>query len=546
MTNPNPSEDQPVDNSDESFNDLLSQYEKSHARLAEDGAKQLEGTVVAVTAGSVLLDIGFKCEGILPLTAFQSASETVNPGDKLLVSVKGRDPDGYYELSRSKIWRPKDWSALERAFAEKATIVGTVTGVVKGGLSVDVGVRAFMPASRSGVRDAAEMEKLVGQEIRCRITKLDVTGEDVVVDRRALAEEEARSERGRRYAEIQEGETVHGTVRSLTEYGAFVDLGGLDGLLHVSDIAWSRINRAEDDSGKQRISLGMKQLQPHPWDSVPEKYKTGDRVRGAVTRIADFGAFVELEPGVEGLVHISEMSWARKVRTPGDLVKPGEIVEAIILGISPGERRVSLGLKQALGDPWADVAQKFPVGSAIEGTVTSLPRFGAFVQLSEGVEGLVHISEISAEKRINHPQEVLKVGQRVKAQVLAVDLEKRVIRLSMKQLVPTSLDEYLSEHKEGDLVTGRLAEVTSGTARVELGEGVFAVCPLATEVTTKIETNADSRTDLSALSSMLSARWKGGFSAAPSSPAAARAGQIRSFRITRLNPETKQIELRLA
>ena len=561
MTNPNPSEDQPVDNSDESFNDLLSQYEKSHARLAEDGAKQLEGTVVAVTAGSVLLDIGFKCEGILPLTAFQSASETVNPGDKLLVSVKGRDPDGYYELSRSKIWRPKDWSALERAFAEKATIVGTVTGVVKGGLSVDVGVRAFMPASRSGVRDAAEMEKLVGQEIRCRITKLDVTGEDVVVDRRALAEEEARSERGRRYAEIQEGETVHGTVRSLTEYGAFVDLGGLDGLLHVSDIAWSRINRAEDvltvgqeveakvlkiDSGKQRISLGMKQLQPHPWDSVPEKYKTGDRVRGAVTRIADFGAFVELEPGVEGLVHISEMSWARKVRTPGDLVKPGEIVEAIILGISPGERRVSLGLKQALGDPWADVAQKFPVGSAIEGTVTSLPRFGAFVQLSEGVEGLVHISEISAEKRINHPQEVLKVGQRVKAQVLAVDLEKRVIRLSMKQLVPTSLDEYLSEHKEGDLVTGRLAEVTSGTARVELGEGVFAVCPLATEVTTKIETNADSKTDLSALSSMLSARWKGGFSAAPSSPEAARAGQIRSFRITRLNPETKQIELRLA
>ena len=561
MTNPNPSEDQPVDNSDESFNDLLSQYEKSHARLAEDGAKQLEGTVVAVTAGSVLLDIGFKCEGILPLTAFQSASETVNPGDKLLVSVKGRDPDGYYELSRSKIWRPKDWSALERAFAEKATIVGTVTGVVKGGLSVDVGVRAFMPASRSGVRDAAEMEKLVGQEIRCRITKLDVTGEDVVVDRRALAEEEARSERGRRYAEIQEGETVHGTVRSLTEYGAFVDLGGLDGLLHVSDIAWSRINRAEDvltvgqeveakvlkiDSGKQRISLGMKQLQPHPWDSVPEKYKTGDRVRGAVTRIADFGAFVELEPGVEGLVHISEMSWARKVRTPGDLVKPGEIVEAIILGISPGERRVSLGLKQALGDQWADVAQKFPVGSAIEGTVTSLPRFGAFVQLSEGVEGLVHISEISAEKRINHPQEVLKVGQRVKAQVLAVDLEKRVIRLSMKQLVPTSLDEYLSEHKEGDLVTGRLAEVTSGTARVELGEGVFAVCPLATEVTTKIETNADSKTDLSALSSMLSARWKGGFSAAPSSPAAARAGQIRSFRITRLNPETKQIELRLA
>ena len=293
--------------------------------------------MIAVTADSVLLDIGYKSEGILPLAEFESKGEDVKPGDKLLVSVKGRDPDGYYELSRSKISRPKDWSALEKAFAAKATIVGTVTGVVKGGLSVDVGVRAFMPASRSGARDAAELEKLVGQEIRCRITKLDVTEEDVVVDRRALAEEEERAGKERRYAEVKEGDTVNGTVRSLTDYGAFVDLGGVDGLLHVSDISWSRVNKPEDvltvgqeieakvlkvDTEKQRISLGMKQLLPHPWDSVPEKYKSGDRVRGTVSRVADFGAFVELEPGVEGLVHISEMSWAKKVRTPSDLVKP--------------------------------------------------------------------------------------------------------------------------------------------------------------------------------------------------------------------------------
>jgi small subunit ribosomal protein S1 len=547
--------------STESFDQLLSEYEREHKRVSEDGARQLEGTVVAVTADSVLLDVGFKSEGILPLADFQSKGEDVKPGDKLLVSVKGRDADGYYELSRSKISRPKDWSALEKAFTEKATIVGTVTGVVKGGVSVDVGVRAFMPASRSGTRDAAELEKMVGQEIRCRITKLDVTEEDVVVDRRALLQEEERAGKERRYAEVREGDTVHGTVRSLTDYGAFIDLGGADGLLHVSDIAWSRVNKAEDvlavgqeiaarvlkvDTEKQRISLGMKQLLPHPWDSVPEKYKAGDRVRGVVTRIADFGAFVELEPGVEGLVHISEMSWAKKVRTPGDLVKPGEVVEVVVLGINLNERRISLGIKQALGDPWADVAQRLTVGSVIEGTVTSLPKFGAFVQLSEGVEGLVHISEITAEKRLNHPQEVLKVGQTVKAQIVAVDSEKRLVRLSMKQLVPTDIDEYLSEHKAGDLVTGRLAEVTGEVARVELGEGVFATCPIAAEAHPVHDAGSEAKADISSLGSMLKARWKGSAGETASQREVARAGQIRSFRITRLDLESKKIELEMA
>jgi len=544
--------------STESFDQLLSQYEQSHARLREDGGKQLEGTVIAVTADSVFLDIGYKSEGILPLAEFQSKGEDVKLGDMLPVSVRGRDPDGYYELSRSKISRPKDWSALEKAFEQKATIVGTVTGVVKGGLSVDVGVRAFMPASRSGTRDAAELEKMVGQEIRCRITKLDVTEEDVVVDRRAVAEEEERAGKERRYAEVKEGDTVQGTVRSITEYGAFVDLGGVGGLLHVSDIAWSRINKPEDvlslgqeieakvlkvDMEKQRISLGMKQLLPHPWDSVPEKYKTGDRVRGAVSRIADFGAFVELEPGVEGLVHISEMSWAKKVRTPSDLVKPGDVVEVVILGIKMDERRMSLGIKQTLGDPWSDAGQRFAVGSAIEGTVTSLPKFGAFVQLSDGVEGMIHVSEINAEKRINHPQEVLKVGQTVKAQVLAVDAEKRLIRLSMKQLVPTSLDEYLAEHKKGDLVTGRLTEVSGSVACVELGEGVLATCALTLEGISKPEASADSSASVSAMGSMLMARWKGGAAGVSSKPEPVRAGQIRSFRIAKLDSETKKIEL---
>src|SRR3984957_9164942 len=338
---PTPGSSQP-DNTDlensESFDAIFSEYEQSHSRQPEGGGRQIESTVIAVSADSVYLDIGYKTEGVLPLAPFQSANEEVKPGDKFLVAVKGRNAEGYYELSRFKVEQPRDWSALERAFADKTPIAGTVTGLVKGGLTVDVGVRAFMPASRSGARDAAELEKLVGQQIRCRIIKLEVTDEDVVVDRRVLAEEEDRSTRERRYGELKEGETVHGEVRSLTGYGAFVNIGGVDALLHIGDISWSRVNKPEDvlsvgqeieakvlkiDPEKQRISVGMKQLLPHPWDAVAATLKAGDRVHGAVTRVTEFGAFVELEPGVEGLIHLSEMSWAKKVRKPSDLLKAG-------------------------------------------------------------------------------------------------------------------------------------------------------------------------------------------------------------------------------
>src|SRR5271169_807587 len=421
-----------------------------------------------------------------------------------------------------------------------------------------------MPASRSGTHDASELEKLVEQEIRCRIIKLDVEDEDVVVDRRAIAEDEEHAGKQRRYSELKEGDTVHGEVRSLTDYGAFVDIGGADALLHVGEISWRRVNKPSDvlstgqqieaviikvDSDKHRIAISMKQLQPHPWDAVAEKYKPGERVRGTVTRLMDFGAFVEIEPGIEGLIHISEMSWAKRVRTAADVVKPGETVEAVILAVSPVERRISLGLKQALGDPWVGAAQKFAPGTVIEGPVTSLTKFGAFVQLTEGVEGMIHVSEISAEKRINHPQEVLRTGQVVKAQVLALDTEKRMIRLSMKQLVPTGLDEYLAEHKEGDVVTGRMVEVSEGRARVELGEGVVAACRIPEESSAKEDKPAEpsssssSKPDLSSLGSMLQARWKSGAPASEAKPESLRAGQIRKFRIAKLDPATKKIEL---
>src|SRR6202050_710352 len=565
---------QPTAEPSESFGDMLSQYDKSHARKREDGGQQLQGTVIAVSTDSVVLDIGFKSEGILPLA--EAHGETIKPGDKLPVSVKGRDPEGYYQLTRAKVDRPKDWSALDKAFVEQETIVGTVTGVIKGGLSVDVGVRAFMPASRSGARDAAEMEKLVEQEILCRIIKLDVTEEDVVVDRRVVAEEEERSVKERRYSEMKEGDTVSGTVRSLTDYGAFVDLGGVDALLHVSDLAWSRVAKPVDvlsvgqqieakvlkitnDSGKRRISVGIKQLQPHPWDAGAGKYKVGERVRGAVTRVVEFGAFVELEPGIEGLIHISEMSWGKKMRSASTLVKPGEIVDAVILGVNAVEHRISLGLKQALGDPWAEVSQRFAAGSVVEGPVVSITKFGAFVQLSEGVEGMIHISEMSANKRINHPQEMLKVGQLVRTQVLAVDGEKRQLRLSMKQLVPSGLDEYIAEHKEGDVVTGRMIEVSDGHARVELGEGILARCRMDAAAvreksapaepepsSSKLGSQSHSKPDLSSLGSMLQARWKGGAPAGEAKPEAVRAGQIRKFRIMKVDLATKKIELELA
>src|SRR5579859_7558467 len=561
MSKPDAPESQFHDDSNESFAGMLAEFERTHSRKKSDPGSQREGTVIAVSADSVYLDIGFKNEGIMPLAEFQRTGEAVKPGDKFPVSIKGRDSEGYYQLSRLKIAQPTDWSSLERAFNEKATIVGTVTGAVKGGLSVDIGVRAFMPASRTGTRDAAEMEKLLEQEIRCRIIKLDVDDEDVVVDRRAVLEEEERSVKARRFSEIKEGDTVRGEVRSLADYGAFIDLGGVDGLLHVGEISWGRVNKPSDvlsvgqqvearvlkiDSDKRRISLSLKNLQPHPWDSLSEKYRAGERARGVVTRVMDFGAFVELEPGIEGLIHVSEMSWVKKVRIASDVLKPGETVEAVILGVNPAERRISLGLKQALGDPWVDAEQKYAPGTAVEGPINSITSFGAFVELAKGVEGMIHVSEISAEKRINHPRDVLRVGQTVKAQVLALDREKRQLRLSMKQLAPSDLDEYLSEHKQGDVVTGRIIELSGENARVELGEGIQAACRISVPAAKNEASTSGAAPDLSALTSMLSARWKSGAPVGESKREEIRLGQVRSFRVAKLDPDAKKIELELA
>jgi small subunit ribosomal protein S1 len=549
-----------IDDSTESFGSLLSQFEKTHGGQSKTEASQKEGIVISISSDSVFLDIGFKIEGVLSRGEFENNAQGITVGDRLPVSIKGRNEEGYYALSRLKIAQPKDWPSLEEAYAQKAAVAGTVTSIVKGGLTVDVGVRAFMPASRSGTRDAADLAKLVGQEITCRIVKLDAAEEDVVVDRRLILEEQARQLEQKRYAEVRDGDIVNGLVRSLTSYGAFVDLGGVDGLLHVSDIAWSRVNNPEEvltvgqrleikvlkiDADSRRISLGLKQLQPEPWDSAADRYQLGQRVSGTVKRLTDFGAFIEVEPGIEGLIHVSEMSWINKARKPADFLKLDDTVEAVILSINPAEHRLSLGLKQALGDPWAVVPQKFPAGSVIEGQVARLTKFGAFVQLAEGIEGLVHISEISAEKRINHPQDVLKTGQIVRAQVLAIDLQKRQIKLSMKQLIPTDLNEYLEEHSMGDVVSGRLIECRGDNAIVELGEGIRANCAVSVKTEPAASSPSEATLDLSALSSMLSARWKGETKALGAQAEPLHVGQVRNFKIATIDRDTKQISLEL-
>jgi small subunit ribosomal protein S1 len=573
---PEPIAEPAAEEPSESFADLLRDFESTHTHRTtspQSGSKQLEGTVVSLSAEQVFLDVGYKMEGVLPLSSFPNNAEGVKAGDRFPVSITGRNEEGYYELSRFKVAQPRDWSALETAFADKLAVAGTVTQVVKGGLSVDVGVRAFMPASRSGTRDAAELEALVGQQIQCRITKLDVADENVVVDRRVVLEEQARGELENRRAALREGDTVAGTVRTLMPYGAFVNIGGpgfggMDGLLHVSDISYSRVNKPEDvlsvgqevqvrilkiDPQSGKISLGLKQLQPAPWETAAERYVPGQRIAGTVTRLTDFGAFVELESGIEGMIHISEMSWAKKVRHPSDLLKQGDRVDAVILSVKPptGSEpgRIALGLKQALADPWLDAQRRFPEGSQVEGPVTKLMNFGAFVEIAEGVEGLVHISEIVADRRLNHPGDVLRAGQRVKATVLGVDPEKRQMKLSIKQALPTSLDDFIAEHKVGDTVSGRVVEVTGSGAIVELGEGIRGACRTGGTPSAKAaspEAQPAAKADLSSLTSMLQARWKGAASAASNEPEALGEGQVRSFKIVKLDGDAKKIEVELA
>jgi small subunit ribosomal protein S1 len=545
---------------DASFAEMLSSFEQQHA--GDAAGETIAGTIVSVGPETILVDIGRKIEGALPLSKWNE-TQIGEPqrGAVIQVSVGPRNEEGYYELSTLKVVRPKDWSGLQNAFGEKRNIAGVVTEQVKGGFRVDIGVRAFMPASRSGIRESEEMSKLVGQEIQCRITKLDTEKEDVVVDRRVVVEEEQARKRDEAFASLHEGDVVRGRVRSVMDFGAFLDLGGVDGLLHIADMSYSRIGKASDvtkvgdelevkilkiDPATRKLSLGLKQLQEDPWTVALRTFHAGDRVSGTVSRLADFGAFIELVPGVDGLIHLSELSWEKRVRKPSDLLKVGDRVDVVILQINAAERRIGLGYKQALGDPWDNVSSKFPLGSSVEGAVTNLTSFGAFVDLGEGIEGMVHISDITNEKRLDHPKDKLAKGQSIRAVVLELDRERRRIRLGMKQLEPTSVDQYIAEHKSGETVSGRLVEVQGAKAKVELEEGVMATCKLQPAEGRANGVEAPKATDVSSLSAMLAAKWKQGGGPGEQGKESARPGQVRSFRISNLDPAKRLIELELA
>lgn len=542
------------------FGEILSQFERTRTLEPAAGAS-VRGVLVSITSDYAVVDIGRKREGVIPLAALRDASGAlrVSCGDTLSVVVTGTNAEGYYELSPLEVKRPVDWQGLEKAFQEKAVIGGRVTELVKGGLRVDVGVTAFLPASRSGARDQQELEKLVGQEILCRITKLDASSEDVVVDRRCVLEEEAARRKEEAFARLVEGAVVHGVVRTLTEYGAFVDLGGVDGLLHVADMSWNRQVKPSDllsvgdavevkvlkvDPASRRIALGMKQLSPDPFTLATRDLKVGERVKGKVTRLADFGAFVEIAPGVEGLIHISSLSWSRKVRKPSDVVQPGEVVEALVLDIKPEEKRISLGLKEALGDPWEEAETRFPPGSIVEqATVTNLAKFGAFVDLGAGLEGMIHISDITSEKRLNHPNEMLTAGQKVRAVVLEVDKEKRRIRLGLKQLEPTVTDRFIAGHAVGQTLSGRVLSVSGDTAQIELAEGVTGICQLP-KPQTPAASQSEAKPDVRSLSAMLAQRWKQGALPANTAPRL-RPGEVRTFKITGLDAKGPSITVEL-
>lgn len=543
-----------------SFGDVLREFEASQSS-AESQDATLEGTVVSISEEAIVVDVGRKMEGILRPGAAGLPADLA-PGAILKVNISGRTEGGYYSLSLLKVTQPKDFSGLQAAFDGKQIVSGMVTELVKGGLRVDVGVPAFMPASRSGIREMGEMGTLLGQNIEVRITKLDVSNPDrpdVVVDRRGILEEQAAVAKRQAFESLQEGQVLRAKVRSLTEFGAFLEIvPGVDGLLHVGDMSWNRIDKPASlltvgqtletkilklNRDTRKISLGLKQLQPDPWTQAASQFNPGDRVRGKVVRLAEFGAFVELLPGVDGLIHLSEMSWTKRVRKASDVLNAGEEVEVVVLDVKPGDKKISLGLKQALGNPWDNAAEQFPVGATVEGPVTSLAQFGAFIDLGNGIEGMIHVGDITREKRINHPSEMLKDGQVVKAVVTEVDKDRKRIRLSMKQLEPTSADVFIVEHQVGETLMGRIVEVHGSGSKVELAEGVHARCHMKEEAAAA--SKGDTASDVTDLAALLSARWKSG-SGSQGGKDVMRPGQIRKFKITSMDPASRRVEVELA
>jgi small subunit ribosomal protein S1 len=461
--------------SPQEYEHLLAQYENSFKNLQE--GQIIRGRVLTVTPSEVIVDIGYKSEGMIPVSEFTdfSGNVMVKPGDAVDVLLeRTEDQNGYVVLSKDKAEKMKVWDEVEKSYRSGSTVRGRVIDRIKGGLAVDIGVKAFLPGSLVDVKPVKNLESLRGKDLDFKVISVDKKRGNIVLSRKAVVEVEQEAKKKETLQLLEEGRVLRGMVKNLTDYGAFVDLGGLDGLLHVTDMSWGRVNHPSDlvkvgdeidvvvlkfDRETERVSLGTKQLTEDPWSHVPERYPTGSRVTGRVTNVTDYGAFVELEEGVEGLVHVSEMSWSKKVKNPSKVVSPGDTVEAIVSDVNRDARRISLSLKDTLPDPWESVVEKYAIGSHVSGKVRNLTDFGAFVEIEEGVDGLVHVSDMSWTKRIKHPSEVLKKGDDVEAIITSIDQENRRISLSIKEFQPNDWQTFKDKYQAGDVVNGVVTRV---------------------------------------------------------------------------------------
>ncbi|MDQ3747114.1 MAG: 30S ribosomal protein S1, partial [Acidobacteriota bacterium] len=529
---PEPDDEEPRGgSSDFDFGAMLDQYEQEQAAFQEGSV--VRGTVVGVNDRAVVIDFGFKSEGAVPLEEFMEGGElTVKRGDEVEVLIKSMESqEGVPILSRADAVRMRAWDELERAYRDGTPVRGKIAERVKGGLRVDVdGVAAFLPGSQVDVRPIRNLESLRNQEIEAKVIKLNRKRSNVVLSRKAILEQENEGKKSETLNNLEEGIIVEGQIKNLTDYGAFVDLGGIDGLLHVTDMSWGRLQNPAEmfrvgenvqvkvlkfDKERERVSLGYKQLQPDPWESVSERFPTGQRMQGKIASVTDYGAFIELEPGIEGLVHVSEMTWSKRMKHPSKLVQPGETVEVEVLGVDPKNRRISLGMKQTQPNPWETLPERFHVGDRVRGRVRNLTDFGAFVEVEDGVDGLVHVSDISWNKRIKHPGEVLKKGQEIEAVITNIDVDNRRLSLSIKDTEPSAWEKFVNEHRPGDIVRGKVTRFANFGAFVELAEGLEGLCHVSELSEDRVERPED----------------------------AAQIGQEMDFRILRIEPESKKIGL---
>jgi small subunit ribosomal protein S1 len=528
----------------ETMDQLMDQFSAPEPVAAE--GEIFDGRVLAVTEAGVVVDVGGKFEGLVPAQEFLDSGAPIEFGEGQTIEVERlhEQRDGYVLLSHVRAHRRRVWERIEKSYREHTNVSGKILERIKGGLVVDIGVRAFLPASQIELRPVHDLEGWKDREIEVRVLKLNRKRGNVVVSRRAILEEEQKAKREALAATLSEGAIVSGHVKNVTDYGVFVDLGGMDGLLHVSDLVWGRVPHPSSivkpgdeiqvqilkfDKEKQRISLGRKQLLPDPWATVPERFPTGTRLEGKIVGVTDYGAFVQIEPGVEGLVHVSEMSWSKHVKHPSKIVKVGDEVEVVVLEVKTDQRRISLGLKQTLPDPWEQAAEKYPVGSLVSGRVRNLADFGAFVEIEEGMEGLIHISDVSWTERIKHPSEKFKKGDKIEARVLKVDSQNRRLSLGIKQ-VNDIWANWFAEHKVGEVLRGKVARTTDFGAFVELADGIEGLCHVSEIEERRPKGERDNRD-----------KAKG--SRAERVTAVLSPGQTYDFKILRLEPEQRKISL---